>query len=129
MDNVIKTGTDSTSLAGCLSMIAAVNGKEVTPGSINIEKDNIEELMKKYSGYTTRNLTGCTVDEILYYVSQGSPVLAKISSRRYVIVMSYNATKIRYLDPVTGQSTAVSRTEVTNRLEKTGKVFYSYLIH
>lgn len=27
-------------------MIAAVNGKEVTPGSINIEKDNIEELMK-----------------------------------------------------------------------------------
>lgn len=60
MDNVIKTGTDSTSLAGCLSMIAAVNGKEVTPGSINIEKDNIEELMKKYSGYTTRNLTGCT---------------------------------------------------------------------
>ena len=129
MDNVIKTGTDSTSLAGCLSMIAAVNGKEVTPGSINIEKDNIEELMKKYSGYTTRNLTGCTVDEILYYVSQGSPVLAKISSSRYVIVMSYNATKIRYLDPVTGQSTAVSRTEVTNRLEKTGKVFYSYLIH
>ena len=129
MDNVIKTGTDSTSLAGCLSMIAAVNGKEVTPGSINIKKDNIEELMKKYSGHTTRNLTGCTVDEILYYVSQGSPVLAKISSSRYVIVMSYNATKIRYLDPVTGQSTAVSRTEVTNRLEKTGKVFYSYLIH
>ena len=129
MDNVIKTGTDSTSLAGCLSMIAAVNGKEVTPGSINIKKDNIEELMKKYSDHTTRNLTGCTVDEILYYVSQGSPVLAKISSSRYVIVMSYNATKIRYLDPVTGQSTAVSRTEVTNRLEKTGKVFYSYLIH
>ena len=108
MDNVIKTGTDSTSLAGCLSMIAAVNGKEVTPNSINIEKDSIEELMKKYSGHTTRNLTGCTVDEILYYVSQGSPVLAKISSSRYVIVMSYNATKIRYLDPVTGQSTAVS---------------------
>ena len=129
MDNVIKTGTDSTSLAGCLSMIAAVNGKEVTPNSINIEKDSIEELMKKYSGHTTRNLTGCTVDEILYYVSQGSPVLAKISGSRYVIVMSYNATKIRYLDPVTGQSTAVSRTEVTNRLEKTGKVFYSYLIH
>ena len=77
-------------------MIAAVNGKEETPGSINIEKDNIEELMKKYSGHTTRNLIGCTVDEILYYVSQGSPVLAKISGSRYVIVMSYNATKIKY---------------------------------
>lgn len=127
MDNVIKTGSDSKSLAGCLSMIAAVNGKEAAPGKIDIGKGSIDKLVEKYSGHTTCNLTGCTVDEILYYISQGSPVLAKISSNRYVIVMSYNATKIRYLDPVTGQSTAASRTEVTNRLEKAGKVFYSYL--
>ena len=83
--------------------------------------------MKKYSGHTARNLTGCTVDEILYYVSQGSPVLAKLNSNRYVIVMSYNATKIRYLDPVTCKSTDASRTEVTNRFEYSGKVFYSYI--
>ena len=108
-------------------MIAAVNGNEAAPESIDIGKGSIEQLMKKYSGHTARNLTGCTVDEILYYVSQGSPVLAKLNSNRYVIVMSYNATKIRYLDPVTGKSTAASRTDVTNRLEKSGKVFYSYI--
>ncbi len=127
MDNVVKVKSDSKSLAGCLSMIAAVNGKETTPGSIDIGKGSIEQLIKKYSGHTAWNLTGCTVDEILYYVSQGSPVLAKLTSNRYVIVMSYNATKIRYLDPVTGQSTAGSRSDITNRLEKAGKVFYSYI--
>lgn len=127
MDNVVKVQSDAKSLAGCLSMIAAVNGKEAAPDSIDIGKGSIEQLMKKYSGHTARNLTGCTVDEILYYVSQGSPVLAKLNSNRYVIVMSYNATKIRYLDPVTGKSTAASRTDVTNRLEKSGKVFYSYI--
>ena len=108
-------------------MIAAVNGKDISPSSIDIGKGSVAELMKKYSGHTTRNLTGCSVDEILYYVSQGSPVLAKLNSNRYVIVMSYNATKIRYLDPVTGQSTAGGRSEITSRLEKAGKVFYSYL--
>ena len=108
-------------------MIAAVNGKEISPKSIDIGKGSIDQLIKKYSGQTARNLTGCTVDEILYYISQGSPVLAKLTSNRYVIVMSYNATKIRYLDPVTGQSTAGSRAEITNRLEKAGKVFYSYI--
>lgn len=127
MDNVVKVQSDAKSLAGCLSMIAAVNGKEAAPDSIDIGKGSIEQLMKKYSGHTARNLTGCTVDEILYYVSQGSPVLAKLNSNRYVIVMSYNATKIRYLDSVTGKSTAASRTDVTNRLEKSGKVFYSYI--
>ena len=127
MDNVIKVKSEGESLAACLAMIAAVNGKDVSIGSVDTTKGSIDELMKKYSGHTTRNLTGCTVDEILYYVSQGSPVLAKINNKRYVIVMSYNATKIRYLDPVTGQSTAASRTEVTNKLEKAGKEFYSYI--
>lgn len=127
MDNVTKVKSEDKSLAACLSMIAAVNGKDIAPASIDIGKGSVAELLKKYSGHTTRNLTGCTVDEILYYVSQGSPVLAKLNSKRYVIVMSYNATKIRYLDPVTGQSTAASRTEITNKLEKAGKIFYSYL--
>ena len=127
MDNVTKAKSDDKSLAACLSMIAAVNGKDISPSAIDIGKGSVAELMKKYSGHTTRNLTGCTVDEILYYVSQGSPVLAKLTNNRYVIVMSYNATKIRYLDPVTGQSTAGGRSEITSRLEKAGKVFYSYL--
>ena len=127
MDSVVKVKSDDRSLAGCLSMIAAVNGKDISPSSIDIGKGSVAELVKKYSGHTTRNLTGCSVDEILYYVSQGSPILAKLNSNRYVIVMSYNATKIRYLDPVTGQSTAGGRSEITSRLEKAGKVFYSYL--
>ena len=127
MDNVTKAKSDDKSLAACLSMIAAVNGKDISPSAIDIGKGSVAELMKKYSGHTTRNITGCTVDEILYYVSQGSPVLAKLTNSRYVIVMSYNATKIRYLDPVTGQSTAGGRSEISSRLEKAGKVFYSYL--
>lgn len=127
MEQVVKVDSDDQSLAGCLSMIAAVNGKEVKAKDIDTTNASVTSLIKTYSGHKGRNLTGCTTDEILYYVSQGSPVLAKFSRRRYVIVMSYNSGKIRYLDPVTGQSTAVSRTELTNRLEKAGNVFYSYM--
>lgn len=38
MDNVVKVQSDAKSLAGCLSMILAVNGKEATPDSIDIGK-------------------------------------------------------------------------------------------
>lgn len=127
MEEVVKTGSDEKSLAGCLSMIASVNGKEISPERIETEGESVASLMKKYSGSETLSLTGCSVDEILYYVSQGSPVLTKYDKNRYVIVMSYNATKLRYLDPVTGKSTAVSRPELTKKLEKAGKVFYSYM--
>ena len=128
MDNVTKVSDDWKSLAGCLTMIGAVNGREIDTDKISGAEQSVEELVESCSGYPALNLTGCSTDEILYYISQGSPVLAKYSSSRYVIVMSYNSTKIRYLNPVTGKSIADDRGEVTRKLEKAGNVFYTYLM-
>lgn len=127
MDQVTKVSGDKESLSGCLSMIASVNGKNISAGDIAVNTNNIEEKMEECSGHQTLNLTGCALDDVLYYISQGSPVLAKYSGGRYVVVMSYNSTKIRYLDPVTGQSTVTGRQEFTEILRKAGNVFYSYL--
>lgn len=127
MDKVTKVSGDRESLAGCLSMIASVNGKNLSADEISTGSKTVSELMEQCSGHQTLNLTGCALDDVLYYISQGSPVLAKYSSRRYVVVMSYNSTKIRYLDPVTGQSTVAGRQELTETLKKAGNVFYSYL--
>ncbi len=127
MDNVVKVSSSKQSLAGCLSMIASVNGRSIQPGEISTSGESIESLIEEYSGSKALNLNGCTTDEILYYISQGSPVLAKYTGGKYVIVMSYNQTKIRYLDPVSGTSVADSRDNVTTALKKAGNLFYSYL--
>ena len=127
MDRVTKVSSDKESLAGCLSMIASVNGNNIDAKEIAAETGTISEKMERCSGHQTLNLTGCSLDDVLYYISQGSPILARYSGRKYVIVMSYNSTKIRYLDPVTGQSTVAGRQEITDILRKAGNVFYSYL--
>lgn len=127
MDQVTKVSSDSQSLAGCISMIAGVNGKSVRPSEVDGDSKYPAALMEEYCEVNPLNLTGCSTDEVLYYISQGSPVLAKYSKSRYVILMSYNSTKIRYLDPVTGKSTAVGREELSDTLKKAGNVFYSYL--
>ena len=122
-----KVSGDGRSLAGCLSMIARVNGKSVEAGSIDTQSVPEEELLAEYSGQQALNLIGCPLDDVLYYISQGSPVLARYTGGRYVIVMSYNSTKIRYLDPVTGISTVGDREQITENFRKAGNVFYSYL--
>lgn len=127
MDQVTKVSSDTQSLASCISMIAGVNGKNISPSQVQGSGKQPSELMEEYCGVKALNLTGCSADDVLYYISQGSPVLAKYSKSRYVVLMSYNSTKIRYLDPVTGQSTAVSREALTDTLKKAGNVFYSYL--
>lgn len=127
MDDVTKVSGDGRSLAGCLSMIARVNGTNVAAGSIDTKAGSVEELLSEYSRQETLNLIGCSLDDVLYYISKGSPVLARYTGGRYVIVMSYNSTKIRYLDPVTGVSTVGDRSQITENFRKAGNVFYSYL--
>lgn len=127
MDTVTKVSGDGKSLAGCLSMIAKVNGKNVSADSIDTKGSSVTELLSEYSGQDALNLIGCSLDEVLYYISKGSPVLAQYTGGRYVIVMSYNSTKIRYLDPVTGNSTVGDRQQITEDFQKAGNVFYSYI--
>ncbi len=127
MDQVTKVSSNKKSLAGCLQMIAKVNGKQVALNDIKTDGKNVVDLVEKYSGHPAYNLSGCSIDQLLYYVSKGSPILAKYNSKRYVIVMSYNSSKLRYLDPVTGKSEAVSREALTNTFMKAGNRFYTYL--
>ena len=108
-------------------MIARVNGKSAAANSIDTDSGSVMKLLSEYSGQEALNLIGCSLDEVLYYISKGSPVLAQYTGGRYVVVMSYNSTKIRYLDPVTGISTVGDRTQITENFQKAGNVFYSYL--
>ena len=127
MDQVTKVKNEDRSLAGCLEMIAKVNGRQVKASEIDTEGNKPVKLLKEYSGAEAYDISGCTVDQVLYYISKGSPVLAKYSPNRYVILMSYNSTKLRYLDPVTGKSTAVDRKTLTDKFEKSGNRFFTYL--
>ena len=129
MENVTKVKKKSSCLAACLSMIGAVNGRKYTVRELldQLSHESVDDVLALCSGHKTRNLTGCSTDEILYFISKGSPVLARFSESRYIVVMSYNSTKIRYLDPITGLSTAVDRPALARELEKAGNVFYSYL--
>lgn len=126
MDSVTKVPNAKYSLAGCLEMIAKVNGKQAPYRSINIKEGSVTELIHKYSEKDAFNLEGCSMDEILYFVSKGSPVLAKYNSKRYIIIMSYNSSKVRYLDPVTGQSTAVDRNILESTISKAGNKYYTF---
>ena len=44
--------------------------------------------------YTVMNLTGCSLDSVLYQVSKGNPVIAKVSDTVNVVIIGYNS-KIR----------------------------------
>ncbi len=127
MTEVERASSDKGSLRACLRMIADLTGGDADELIAKSEDQSVEGLLYACTGKTVVNLSGSSLDATLYYVDTGVPVLTKLSGSRYVLVMSYNKEKVRYLDPVTGESTVVDREELTETLKKQGNIFYSYL--
>ena len=58
---------------------------------------NIKKLSKNL-GKQVLDLTGCTLDSVLYYVSEGTPVLAKTADG-VVIIAGYDQYNTNLLKP------------------------------
>ena len=72
-------------------------------------------------------LSGCGVDELLYYIDQGNPVLAKTGDNDAILLTGYSSTKIYYYDPKTEKTKNMSYEEMDEILYKGGNYFIVYL--
>ena len=72
------------------------------------------------------DLTGCTVDEILYYVSNGYPVFAMIGSNDAVLVVGYDANNVVLYDPAMGQTYKRTIADADEMFFNAGNIFFTY---
>lgn len=73
------------------------------------------------------DLTGCTLDEILYFVSSGKPVIGMLSSSHAVVITGYTASTVTWLDPLTHKKATTSLNSAENTFKNAGYTFVSYV--
>ena len=73
------------------------------------------------------DLTGCTLDSVLYEVSAQRPVLAKTGADSCVIIIGYDEYNTYLYDPKTGDIKPYGMNDSTALFEKAGNVFLSYM--
>ena len=73
------------------------------------------------------DLTGCTLDSVLYEVSAQRPVLAKTGADSCVVIIGYDEYNTYLYDPKTGESKPYGMNDSTALFEKAGNVFLSYM--
>ena len=73
------------------------------------------------------DLTGCSVEEVLYYVSCGNPVFAMTGSNEAVLVVGYDANNVIIFDSSSGNNFKQSITEADEVFKGAGNVFFTYL--
>jgi hypothetical protein len=75
---------------------------------------------------TVLDVSGCTTEEILYYISRGCPVFAMTGSDSAVLVTGYSASRIYYYDPGSNSTQSKSLDDADDWFEKAGNIFFTY---
>ena len=125
--NHLKVGSKADSFAACVSMMAALEGQEMSLDKVKQASGNKWEIIEKYTQKKGLNLYGIKLNQVLYYVGKETPVVVGLGGNHYVLLMSYNNTKIRYKDPLQEEDVVVSRTEFENMMRRGGNEYYSYI--
>ena len=90
-------------------------------------KSPIEILNEQLEGAIVLDLTGCKVEELLYYMNKQSPVLAFTGTNSAVLLVGYTSGTVSYYDPQNGLVSQMSWESADEWFAKSGSVFSSYV--
>lgn len=92
-------------------------------GTMDIEK--LKESIGETG--TILDLTGCSLDSVLYEVSAQRPVIAKTGKGSSVVIVGYDEYNTYLYYPETGETKPYGMNDSTELFEKAGNVFLSYM--
>lgn len=97
--------------------------------TIDINELNGNSIISMLNNYLDQpvDLTGCTLDEVLYFVSSGKPVIGMLNNSRAVVITAYDKTSVTWMDPSTYTKSSVSLLNAENQFKQAGYVFVSYV--
>ena len=90
-----------------------------------IDEDTLQQSLG--DDYTVMNLTGCSLDSVLYQVSKGNPVIAKVSDTVNVVIIGYNSKNTILYYPATQEQGYFGMQDSTSLFESAGNVFVGYM--
>lgn len=97
--------------------------------TVDINELNGNSIISMLNNYLDQpvDLTGCTLDEVLYFVSSGKPVIGMLNNSRAVVITAYDKTSVTWMDPSTYTKSTVSLLNAENQFKQAGYVFVSYV--
>lgn len=88
--------------------------------------DSWESAFNEYTLGVGINISGIDLSTALYFLDRDVPFAARINDGRYVLVISYNSTHIRYYDPMLDEEVKVTREEFEEALSLQSNTMYTY---
>lgn len=127
----IKVGEEDTgmsSIAQCINAMLEKEGINISVNALLSQGETPKEILRNaMKEASVLDLTGCSVDEILYYISNGSPVFTMTGSDEAVLIIGYDANHLVIFDPKLGINYREKLEDANEIFESTGNIFFTYL--
>lgn len=115
------------SLSACLNAIFKLEGMAQNSEYLLQGRTALQALEAGLEGYQVLDLTGCSLDAMLYFVNRDVPVLALLEGGEAVLVTGFNETQVVIFEPSSGRLYKRGMKDAAGWLEENGNCFIAYV--
>ena len=124
--DLTKVGSDAKER--CLSIMLKKEGINISVSELLSSGKTPKEILERsLQSETVLDLNGCTLQQILYYVNQGTPVYGLKNGNQPILIVGYSSSTYVIYDPATNATRAIPKTELETAVGSAGNVFLAYL--
>lgn len=119
----------TSALAVCLETMLSLEGVSRNAQSMLNQGMTVAEILEEnLTDAQVLELSGVSLDAILYYVNQDIPVLATLKEDDAILVIGFNELNIVVMNPNSGTVYKIGMNDAAQMFEEHGNLFVTYLM-
>lgn len=119
---------EKNSLAVCLDSILALEGVMRNSEYLLNQGKTIKEVLEdNLENVQVLDLSGCSLESVLYYPDREIPVLAILADGNAVLLTGFNEANVVVMDPAAGTLEKMGLNDAAAWFEENGNVFIAYV--
>lgn len=123
-----SSDADSDTTSKAISAMLVREGENVEVHTLlEAGASPVEVLSGTLKEASVLDLAGCSLDQVLYFVSCGNPVYARLPDNGAGLIVGYDASNIFFFNPDSGKTAKMGRNDAAEEFDQTGNIFISYI--
>ena len=119
---------EKNSLSVCLDTILAHAGIMRTTSHLLEQGNSVKEILSdNLENSQVLELTGCSLDDVLYYLNKDIPVMVRLGQQKAVLLTGFNDSEVVILDPDAGTLSKMKKKTAEQKFEEAGSYYVTYV--
>lgn len=119
---------DKNSLGVCLDTMLAFEGIMRNSSYLLEQGASVRDIISEnLENAQVLELTGCTLDDVLYYINKDIPVMVRLGQKRAVLLTGFNDSEVVILDPDAGTLSKMKKKQAEKMFEEAGSYYITYV--